>query len=104
MRKAESAFDASKVLLLEENAEFELAKFALRFGEAVETSLKDYRPNALCEYLFHLAQKFTAFYDACPVRHSEEPLRSSRLQLCQLTADILQRGLGLLGIKTVEQM
>jgi arginyl-tRNA synthetase len=104
MRQSESTFDARKVLLLEENAEFELAKFALRFGEAVETSLKDYRPNALCEYLFHLAQKFTAFYDACPVRYSEEPLRSSRLQLCQLTADILQRGLGLLGIETVEQM
>jgi arginyl-tRNA synthetase len=104
MRQSESTFDAGKVLLLQENAEFELAKFALRFGEAVETSLNDYRPNALCEYLFQLAQKFTSFYDACPVRSSEEPLRSSRLQLCQLTADILQRGLGLLGIETVEQM
>jgi len=104
MRQAESTFDASKVLLLEENAEFELAKHALRFGEAIETALADYRPNALCEYLFHLAQKFTAFYDACPVRNSEEALRHSRLQLCQLTADILQRGLGLLGIETVEQM
>ena len=104
MRQSESTFDAGKVLLLQENAEFELAKFALRFGEAVETSLKDYRPNALCEYLFHLAQKFTTFYDACPVRNSEEPLRSSRLRLCQLIADILQRGLGLLGIETVEQM
>jgi arginyl-tRNA synthetase len=104
MRQSESPFDAGKVLLIEENAEFELAKFALRFGEAVETSLRDYRPNALCEYLFHLAQKFTTFYDACPVRNSEEPLRSSRLRLCQLIADILQRGLGLLGIETVEQM
>jgi arginyl-tRNA synthetase len=104
MRQVESTFDASKVLLLEENAEFELAKHALRFGEAINRALADYHPNVLCEYLFQLAQKFTAFYDACPVRYSEEPLRSSRLQLCQLTADILQRGLGLLGIETVEQM
>jgi arginyl-tRNA synthetase len=35
---------------------------------------------------------------------SEEPLRSSRLALCDLTARVLQRGLDLLGIKVPERM
>jgi len=46
----------------------------------------------------------TAFYEACPVLKSEEPLRASRLGLCKLTARTLQRGLELLGIEVPEKM
>lgn len=91
-------------LTLEEKAEVELVKYIARFPLAIETSLKDYGPNALCDYLFDLAQKFTTFYDACLVLKSEEPLRSSRLLLCDLTSRVLQQGLQLLGIETLEAM
>jgi arginyl-tRNA synthetase len=33
-----------------------------------------------------------------------EPARSSRLALCDLTARVLEHGLGLLGIKAPEKM
>lgn len=91
-------------ILLREPAEIDLAKFILRFPLAIETALADYRLNALTDYLFELAQKFTTFYDACPVLKSESPLRESRLALCQLTGDVLKQGLKLLGIETIEQM
>jgi len=93
-----------ETLHLEQPAELELAKFILRFPLAIETALSDYRLNAITDYLFELAQKFTAFYDACPVVKSEEPLRSSRLALCELTANVLKQGLNLLGIETIEKM
>jgi arginyl-tRNA synthetase len=51
-----------------------------------------------------LAGRFSAFYDNCPVLQSAEPTRSSRLQLCRLTADVMKTGLNLLGIETIEQM
>jgi arginyl-tRNA synthetase len=35
---------------------------------------------------------------------SEEPVRSSRLALCDLSGRLLQRGLDLLGIKVPEKM
>lgn len=89
---------------LSEAAEIDLAKFILRFPLALETALSDYRVNALCDYLFELAQKFTSFYDACPVLKSESPIRESRLALTQLTGDVLKCGLDLLGIETIEQM
>jgi arginyl-tRNA synthetase len=38
------------------------------------------------------------------VLQSPEPLRSSRLSLCRITAEILKTSLGLLGIEVVEQM
>jgi arginyl-tRNA synthetase len=103
-RAAESGYQPAPELQLSEPAELELAKFILRFNLAIETALQDYRLNAIPDYLFELAQKFTSFYDACPVLQSEEPYRSSRLALCKLTADVLRQGLNLLGIETVERM
>ena len=64
----------------------------------------DDKPNWLTAYLYDLAGKFSAFYDNCPVLQSAEPLRSSRLVLCRLTADVLKQGLDLLGIDVIEQM
>jgi arginyl-tRNA synthetase len=51
-----------------------------------------------------VANSFHAFYEACPVLKSEEPARSSRLALCDLTGQVLDRGLDLLGIKMPEKM
>ena len=65
---------------------------------------RPYSPHKLAIYLFDLAQDFTAFYEHCPVMRAEEPLRASRLALCDLTARTLQHGLGLLGIEAPESM
>ena len=89
---------------LADAAEFDLAKFILRFPEAIELATEDYRPNFICSYLYELAGKFSVFYERCPVLKADEPARSSRLILCQLTAEVLRRGLDLLGIQTIEQM
>jgi arginyl-tRNA synthetase len=66
--------------------------------------LNDFRTNILANYLFELANSFHAFYEACPVLKAEEPARSSRLALCNLTGQVLQRGLKLLGIEVPERM
>ena len=89
---------------IEDPKELALAKAILRFAEVLGRALEDYRPNVLAAYLYDLAGAFTAFYDACPVIQSEEPLRSRRLKLCDLTARVIARGLGLLGIETTERM
>jgi arginyl-tRNA synthetase len=89
---------------LDDPKELALAKTILRFAEVLGRALEDYRPNVLAAYLYDLAGAFTAFYDACPVIQSEEPLRSTRLKLCDLTARVMARGLGLLGIETAERM
>ena len=107
-RKAESQdikVDRSiQSLSLEQQAELDLVKYLLRFPLAIETALDDHRVNALCDYLFELAQKFHFFFENCHVLSSEEPLRSSRLLLCDLTSRVLQQGLQLLGIETIEAM
>jgi arginyl-tRNA synthetase len=91
-------------LIFADAAEINLAKRLCQFAEIVPQVLNGFRPNILANYLFELANSFHTFYEACPVLKSEEPARSSRLALCDLTARVLQRGLDLLGIKVPERM
>ncbi len=84
--------------------EIALAKHLLNFGLTLEAVAEEYRPNFLCNYLYDLAGKFTAFYENCPVLKADAATRASRLALCDLTARVLKQGLETLGIETVEQM
>jgi len=103
-RKAGDATPKIEKFVLNETAEITLAKRLCQFAEIVPQVLKDFRPNILANYLFELANSFHAFYEACPVLKSDEPVRSSRLALCELASRVLQGGLDLLGIKVPEKM
>jgi len=85
-------------------AERALALELLKFGEAIDWSLRDYRPNVLTAYLFELSNRYSVFFEQCPVLKAAEDVRTRRLLLCDLTARTLQKGLELLGIETVERM
>ncbi len=85
-------------------AEIALAKKITLFGEVVPTILDDHRPNLLCNYLFELAGTFHSFFEACPVLKVQDAVRNDRLTLCDATARVLKRGLGLLGIGVPERM
>jgi arginyl-tRNA synthetase len=96
--------EQSAKIILNEPAEIELAKQLLKLDETLDAVVRDFLPNRVCEYLFELSQKFNQFYEACPVLGAVEPVRSSRLLLCDLVARTIKIGLGLLGIDTVERM
>jgi arginyl-tRNA synthetase len=103
-RKAGEEFVAPTQIALGAPEEKTLALKLSQFAEIVPAVLNDFRPNLLANYLYELANAFHAFYEACPVLKSEEPARSSRLALCELTARVLAKGLELLGIKVPEKM
>ncbi len=103
-RKAGEPGPKMDKLTLTDRSEINLAKRLCQFAEIVQQVLNDFRPNILANYLFELANSFHTFYEACPVLKSEEPVRSSRLALCDLSGRVLQRGLDLLGIKVPEKM
>ncbi len=103
-RKAGESLPEISQFVLDHPAELTLAKRLCQFAEVVPQVLNDFRPNILASYLFELANSFHGFYEACPVLKAREPARSSRLALCDLTAQVLRRGLDLLGIKVPEKM
>jgi arginyl-tRNA synthetase len=95
----------SRSILLTEPSELDLAKHLIRYGEAVSSAVSDYRPNYLTAYLYDLAQKFSSFYNDCPVLDASADKRPTRLLLCDLTAKTIEHGLhNLLGIEVIEQM
>ncbi|PSB27441.1 arginine--tRNA ligase [Chlorogloea sp. CCALA 695] len=109
-RKGEVNFEQlgdSFAILLQHETELTLAKHLLQLDDVIYAVEQDLFPNRLCEYLFQLSQKFNQFYDrdrGVPVLNAEEPLRTSRLVLCNLTARTLKLGLSLLGIQILDRM
>ncbi|MGH7998291.1 MAG: arginine--tRNA ligase, partial [Brasilonema sp.] len=95
---------ADAPIVLREDTELTLAKHLLQLDEVMGEVEKDLLPNRLCEYLYQLSDKFNKFYENCPVLKAEEPVRTSRLVLCDLTARTLKLGLSLLGIRVLERM
>ena len=75
----EKELKSIKEIYLNESAEFELAKQLIRYSEAFNSAIADLRPNFLTSYLYELAQKFSAFYNACPVLDAPPKIRPSRL-------------------------
>jgi arginyl-tRNA synthetase len=81
-----------------------LASKIAGFDEAVEQVARTTRPHLLADYLFDLAQTFSAFWAKCPVLKGEPELRPGRLTLCEKTGETLRRGLDLLGIEVLDRM
>ena len=92
-------------IVLDTPAERALGLEILRFTEALELCVVDYRPSQLTGYLFELSNRYSTFYEECPVLKAEtDARRQSRLVLCDLTARTIRKGLELLGIKVVDKM
>jgi len=91
--------------IIEHAAEHELAMRVLQFDSAFWDTLDKYSPHRLCTYLYDLASSFSSFYEQCSVLKADsDEQRNSRLMLCDLTARVMQSGLGVLGIEAPEQM
>ncbi|MBE8968382.1 arginine--tRNA ligase [Nostocales cyanobacterium LEGE 12452] len=108
-RKGDINFEelGNNAVLLEHETELALAKYLLQLDEVISSVEQDLLPNRLCEYLYELSKKFNQFYDrnqGVQVLEAQEPQRTSRLVLCDLTARTLKLGLSLLGIQVLERM
>lgn len=77
----------------------------LAFPTVVKEVSECLLPHKLCSYLYELATTYSTFYENCPVLRAEtEEQKDSRLILCELSARVLETGLGLLGIEAPERM
>ncbi|MGB5635501.1 MAG: arginine--tRNA ligase, partial [Waterburya sp.] len=99
-----SQLDTDTSIELEENAELALAKHILQLEEVIKEVESTLLPNRICLYLFELSQKFNQFYEQCDILDADQPQRTSRLILSDLTARTIKLGLSLLGIQVLERM
>jgi arginyl-tRNA synthetase len=106
LRKAEekslvSGITADSAMNAEEKS---LARALFFFPEIVADAARELSPNILCKYLFELAQAYNLFYQKNPILTAEASSLTLRLMLTTAVSQVLQNGLSLLGIATVERM
>lgn len=81
-----------------------LSRRLLYFPSVLEQTRRELKPHHLCGYLYELATDFSSFYNADKVMVEETDVRARRILLCARTLLVLETGLGLLGIETLERM
>lgn len=89
-------------IVLSHPSEVAMAFHLCLFPETLEMMARDLLPNRLCDYLYILAEKFHAFFRDCRVEGSNQ--ENSRLLLSEVTAQVLKKGLSILGLQTLERM
>lgn len=91
--------------LLTHAAEVKLMQHMMNFNGVVLSSAENYKPAALCTYLYETAKKFNIFYHECPIGNVEDiELRKARLALSSAVGLVLINGLSLLGIPVPDRM
>lgn len=77
----------------------------LDFPAVIEEAGQKYSPSLVTNYLYQLAQKFSAFYHTENVLKEEDEIRRrGRLALRASVSQVLVNGLALIGIQAPETM
>lgn len=97
----EAEVDAS---LLVEKEEIDLVKHLYEFKNTLIRAAKNYEPSIITRYTVDLAQKFNRFYGNCSILTAEEGVKEARLFLTYSAQKVIQIGLNLIGVDTVEKM
>ncbi|MBC7826563.1 MAG: arginine--tRNA ligase [Chitinophagaceae bacterium] len=89
------------LLPLEKNVIIELEKYPT----TIEQASHEMNPSVIANYIFGLAQVFNSFVTELRILTAEtEDKKELRLQLAQMTVNVIKSGMGLLGIKVPERM
>jgi arginyl-tRNA synthetase len=91
--------------LLTDETEIDVLRFINEYHGVVQSACERYSPHLLCAYVYDLAKRFSRMYQQCSVLRAETPeLKLARAGLVCATGLVIQHGLALLGIETVERM
>ncbi|MFZ4403831.1 MAG: arginine--tRNA ligase [Pseudobdellovibrionaceae bacterium] len=91
--------------LLQHSSERALLQTLLNFNAIVVVAGEQYKPAALCTYLYELAKLFNVFYHDCSIGQAESlKLKQARLALSLSVGRTLMEGLSLLGIPVPNRM
>ncbi len=85
--------------------ELELTKHLELFPSILADAAFEHDPSKVAIYVFELAKIFNGFYTQHSIANAEtEEKKSLRIHLSKLTAQVLQRGMAVLGIRVPERM
>ncbi|MBO9667364.1 MAG: arginine--tRNA ligase [Bdellovibrio sp.] len=91
--------------LLQHPSERQLMQHISGFNTAVATAAENFKPAAICTYLYDMAKKFNVFYHECPIgTEKDEATREARLALSAAVGATLKQGMAVLGMPAPDKM
>ena len=80
-------------------------KLLSEFGAKVEEAGREYSPSVIAQYVYDVAKEYNRFYAELPIfNESDSELLKFRVIYSKLVADVIKRGMFLLGIEVPNQM
>lgn len=96
---------SSDIIKLVDPIEYKIVHELYRFPEVIQELLQSYEPAHLTKYLFNLTQQFSKFYEQINILYEDDlVLKASRIRLICAIKTVLENGLKILGIDTIEHM
>ncbi len=86
--------------------ELEMIMLLAKYPSEISAAAKAYSPATLANYLYEVAKMFNKFYHEVPpiVKEENDALKQHRLNLSAVTAEVLKKGMNILGITVPERM
>jgi arginyl-tRNA synthetase len=106
LRKSGENFNAVDISTVAPNEkETSLIQKLADFTDAVADAGRNYSPALIANYVYDLAKEYNQFYhDYSILKEQDEKVRAFRLLLSATVADVICRGMSLLGIEVPERM
>jgi arginyl-tRNA synthetase len=76
-----------------------------QYSTILKQAAEEYNPSVIAIYAFNVAKTYNSFYTEHSVLNAESKEKKQfRLELCQLTANVIKDAMSLLGIRVPERM
>lgn len=103
--EAGKSAEGQKILPAGGAEEKDLMLEAAKFNSVAETAFSETAPHRICAYIYDLANALNRFYHATKIMAEEdEQVQAGYIRLLELTKEILETGIALLGFSAPDRM
>ncbi len=105
LKRANSNIDRTSIVISDE-LERKMALKLLSFEDTLKKAYIEAMPHLIATYLYELTTLFMKFYENNPILKDgiKEDIKLSRLNLAKITANVIKKGLEILGIEVVDRL
>ena len=84
--------------------EKELLKWLELYPQTIQNAAEQYSPALIANYVYELVKRFNSYYQKVVILSDDEHTRQFRLRLASQVGNVIQSGMGILGIECPKQM
>ncbi len=90
---------------IQNDSEKALVMELTKFNSVMEAAYEESAPNKICAYIYDLANEFNHFYHETPIlKEADETKKAGWIALLELTRDVLESCIDMLGFSAPERM